>query len=126
MSARSNPDRPNPAGEAALAAQGVHKRTMPVEVGDAIYAVSCRCGWWEGDLTSKRKAHKAMTAHLEDSGSLADDLNSSEGRGRIASRARDRALDLLITRHAAELAELEEAERVKLGLTPNITVERSA
>lgn len=127
---RDNAGRPNPAGEDALARRSVHRRTPPVPAGltgtGTVYAVSCPCGWWETDLPSKRAGHRAITRHLEDEGSLLHELETPAGRGRLAARAYERAVDVLTARHAGEVAQLAEAERVKLGLAPAYQEDRPA
>ena len=80
-------------------------------------AAACSCGDYELGLPSRRAAFRWLDAHRAEAG-IRLEVDTARGRGQAAELARRRAVIQLSLRHAAELAELEEAERVRLGLRP--------
>lgn len=102
----------------ARSADAGHERTEVIAAG-AGYVIGCRCGWYEQDLPSKRRAYTAHARHVADVAPDAPvDLSTPDGRGKAAALAHRRARTALMQRHATELDELENAERARLGLSP--------
>lgn len=83
------------------------------------FLAACRCGDYAENLESKRAGIRWQTRHLQTQGPDAvDELATPAGRGRLAAVAHRRALDTLAARHADEAVELENAERLAIGLGP--------